>query len=482
MIADRVGTNEVVITADLSASVIVTTRISRHKFMVPVIPQLPKLPRLVGQAMSACALLLGLTHSVTAQLHVVTADHRPQMGLNSLNDQPTRLPTLEAQPVVYQTEACGSCNQAGSIGAFGNGAGSGCALRGTNLFWCSPFPDLVQDPCGTNPCESCNYNSPPLFYASLEVVPLYRDQKDDPLFQTLGPGGPAVLETGDFETDFDAGMRVVLGATLTDRYRVEAAYLGSYEWSDRVAIRNQQPNSLGSPGNLFSPFSNFGKPTGISGVDYNNFAQIEMTSNFNSAEFNVRRRCCSRPRLWPYQRNHACVANSFLVGLRYLSLDEGFNYATQSAVPAGGSINRAFVDTTNDMFGVQIGMLSQFTTYWENGWVDFELKGGIYHNEAEMRSVYERANGAGVVSNSFVGTDAHDRTSFLGEVSLNYNHQITSNLSMRLGYNAFWLSGVALASQNMNSNLGILAAGPAQIDHAGDVVYHGPSVGFTFAY
>jgi hypothetical protein len=396
---------------------------------------------------------------------------------------PVRLPDLMARPVAYQTAACPSCGPAGSAYGGGGAVGDGgCVVPGTGLFWCNPYPEMVEDPCGTDPCLSCNYNPAPLIYASLEVVPLYRDQKEDPLFQTLGPGGRPVLEGGDFETEFDAGLRVVLGATLTDRYRIEAAYLGTYEWNDRVAVRNLQPNAVGGSGNLFSPFSDFGLPVGIPSVDYNHFAQIEMNSTFNSAEFNVRRRCCARPKLWPYRGGHTCVANSFLVGLRYLNLDERFGYVTQSETPVVGTVNSALINTSNEMFGVQIGLLSQFTTYWESGWIDFELKGGIYHNEAEMRSDYERSNGNGAVPVSFVGTDAYDRTSFLGELSLHYNHQITSNLSMRLGYNAFWLSGVALASENLNPGLGILSSGPAQINHAGDMVYHGPSIGFTFAY
>ena len=99
-----------------------------------------------------------------------------------------------------------------------------------------------------------------------------------------------------------------------------------------------------------------------------------------------------------------------------------------------------------------------------------------------MRSAYEAADGANTPIGSFVGLDDHDRTSFLGEVSLSYTHQFTRNLSVRLGYNAFWLTGVALASENLNNDIEILSLGPAQIDHSGDIVYHGPTLGVIFAY
>ena len=210
-----------------------------------------------------------------------------------------------------------------------------------------------------------------------------------------------MLENGDFETEFDAGMRLILGTTLTDRYRIEAAYMGNYEWSDRVAIRDQRPNLTGGFGNLYFPFANFGIPLPLIGADFNNFASIEMTSSFESVEFNVRRRCCNLPSAWPYRQRH-CIANSFLVGFRYLKVDEQFGYVTQSALPIGaGAINRVALDTANDMYGVQIGMLSQFAVRW-SGWIDFQLKGGIYHNEATLSSDYQGATGDGTITDTYL--------------------------------------------------------------------------------
>ena len=63
-----------------------------------------------------------------------------------------------------------------------------------------------------------------------------------------------------------------------------------------------------------------------------------------------------------------------------------------------------------------------------------------------------------------------------------YSHQVTNNLSMRLGYNAYWLTGLALASENLPQDFNLLTRGPTQIQHNGDSVYHGPNLGFIFAY
>lgn len=380
---------------------------------------------------------------------------------------------------------CGAGTRSGSAGCnLGGCPNGGCQFSpgcfGTNLFWCSPYPVPYVEPCMRPLCDECMADAAPTFYASAELLPLMRDQNDEVLYQTVGVGGLPALESGSFKTEFDAGARITGGVTLTECYRAEISYLGAYEWGDYAAERNVDPNGGGDFGDLQSLFSNFGIPAPIEGLDYNSFASIETRATFNSLEANLRRRYVPREQLWPAP-SHCCVANSFLVGLRYLNIDEEFGYLTGSTLPAGGSINQALINTNNDLYGVQIGMLSQFLLR-DYGWVDFEIKGGIFHNEASMRSAYDYSDLSGGNASSFVGIDDRDRTTFLGELSLTYNHQFTRHLSCRVGYNAFWLTGVALASQNLNANPELLALGPAQLDHSGEIVYHGPSIGLVFGW
>jgi hypothetical protein len=388
-----------------------------------------------------------------------------------------------AEPGVYQLVSCNGCGNFASACSCGTGAGSGETYGYgpyRNLFWCNPRGEEFIDPCDRNGCRNCAWSRPPLFYASAEMLALARDQNDELAFQTLGQGGPVVLETGDFRTEFDAGMRLTLGTTLTDLYRLEGVYTGSYEWQTFAAVRNQAPNSQGTFGNLFSPFSNFGTPVGFIGTDFNEYAAIEFESQFSSAELNLRRRLIIPMECWPPGRTH-CVTTSCLVGVRYLKLEEQLGYVTSSTVPAGGSVNRADVAVDNDMIGFQIGMMSQFMSRGR-GWVDFEVKGGVYHNEASLAAAFENTDRAGAVFADFAGTDERNRTAFMGELSLNYNYPVTERCTFRVGYNAMWLTGVALAPQNLSTDLNIQALGPAQVDHSGEVVYHGPNAGIVYAY
>ena len=145
---------------------------------------------------------------------------------------------------------------------------------------------------------------------------------------------------------------------------------------------------------------------------------------------------------------HVCAEMSCLVGLRYMKVDEEF------VVPSDPD----WTTTENDLFGVQIGALAQFLVH-NRAWIDFEVKGAMFMNEADTNWWN-------------VATDSADCTSFLGDLSLQFNYQFAPSWTIRAGYNAMWLTGVAIASENHNA---------ACIDHSGNLVYHGPNIGLIWA-
>ena len=145
------------------------------------------------------------------------------------------------------------------------------------------------------------------------------------------------------------------------------------------------------------------------GIDYNDFASIRFSSTLNNGELNLRRRVLMRP---------GSYEASFLVGGRYLQIGDEFGYPTQSST-GGISTNEMTVDTGNSLWGAQVGLLSQFLVQ-PKCWIDFEMKGGIFTNRASLTRTYiGPAAPAGVV-----GTDEQDRTSFVGDLSLQFNYQL----------------------------------------------------------
>ena len=369
--------------------------------------------------------------------------------------------------VVYET-SCPSCNGVGDCY---------CDLRaprmerfpGHTTFWNGIHRDYIGR-CfsGAHP-TAC----PATWYITGEFVPLFRDQ-DNSAWQSLGELGPNALDFDDLKTEFDAGFRGTVGRSIGEAFRIEGVYFGNYDWSDQKTIRNRDANSAGGVGNLFSPFSNFGDPP-IPGVDFNQLATIRTESSLQSIELNVRRRIIT-----PQRRFHH-AETSFLIGARYMQVDELFGYRTVSAQPAGGSINDIDINTENSLLGLQIGLLSQFMVR-ERIWIDFDLKGGIFRNDVSLNQNYVNTDTAGAVLGTFADAVDHERTTFVGDLSLTANYQVTPAVSFKLGYNAIWISGIAVASENLMSDLNILSLGPAMLDHSGDIVYHGPTAGLTFAY
>ncbi len=339
---------------------------------------------------------------------------------------------------------------------------------GTNLYWHDPHLGSWETcriwPPATNGC-------PPQWYGKAELLALYRDTSELP-FATLGPQGPVVLGTGNFEAEFSPGVRALLGKTLGDWYRLEGLYFGSYSWDDAAAVWNLDANDQGGTGNLYSPFSAFGHPTGVVGVDYNHFASLRFSSTLNNAELNLRRRVLMRP---------GSYEASVLVGGRYIDIGEEFEYWTQSTVPGPGTTtNQVAVNTDNSLIGLQIGLLSQFLVQ-PKCWVDFEIKGGIFTNQASLDRAYSLSIIGGQAT-VFTGSDQRDRTSFVGDLSLQVNYQFAPSWTFFGGYNAIWVTGIANAAENVGTDVHMLTLGPAIVDHSGDAVYHGPNIGLVFSY
>jgi hypothetical protein len=247
--------------------------------------------------------------------------------------------------------------------------------------------------------------------------------------------------------------------------------MGISEANETESLHNETANALGGKGNLFSPFGGFGEHP-VSGLDYNNFVQIRDQYSMQDVELNVRRRLPMVPER---------LATSILFGVRYMTLPEEFDYLTTSAVPApGGALNQIHISTENQMIGPQIGALLEF--YVENRWwVNFEMKGAVLCDRASQASVYHNVDNVGTASD-FLSDRKQSHTSFVGDLALTMVYRWSPHFSTRLGYQALWISQIATGPGNLPSDITVLTAGPAQLNHCTNVAFHGPAAGLTFAW
>jgi hypothetical protein len=358
-----------------------------------------------------------------------------------------------------------------------------------------PLPNLSQPPDFlTNPCPGpiCDPCEDPLrsycpskdefflcpsrcrFYATVDGAAITRVPQRKFDFAALNTPDNIDLSTRDFEYDLRAAGRVLIGYTLNDCVQIEGVCFGVSESDDTKAVRDGTTNAFGGPGNLFSPFNGFGATTTNAnplGLDYNNLSQIRYTSSLQSVELNIRRQVPIQPER---------LAVSYLFGIRYFGLPEKLDYLTESVAPTpNAATNTVHVATENQMIGPQIGAL--FEIYVDNRWwINFEIKAAVLNDRGQQSTTYTNVT-QGFSTSSFTSV-REDHTAFAGDLDLTFLYRWSPHFSTRVGYQALFMADLVLAPDNFNSNIDILQNGPAQLNHRGSTIYHGPYAGITLGW
>ena len=102
----------------------------------------------------------------------------------------------------------------------------------------------------------------------------------------------------------------------------------------------------------------------------------------------------------------------------------------------------------------------------------------LAQNKIDLDSAYTHIDENGA-SHVYVHSNDDSQTAFVGDLSLSLIYECSCNLTCEVGYRALWVTGLALAAENLQTNPEILRLGPPQIDDEGEIVYHGPHVGVT---
>jgi hypothetical protein len=303
-------------------------------------------------------------------------------------------------------------------------------------------------------------------------------------FQSNG-GGASVLSTSGMANQFSGAGNFLIGRTFTNLLQFEAQFTGVMTASNSADVWDNTANKyyqdpaklIHVPGNMFSPFSNFGggSGSGVAGLDYNKFAEISNTSAFHSVELNFRRRVLAPPEL---------VNMSILAGLRYAGMPEEFNYFTLSDVTAqgqyvhNGSVNEINISTINEMIGPQVGTLVEF--YAENRWwMDFEIKVGLMSNHSRETSYYRNINNG--TATTYESSDSGNSMSVLTDLNFTCVYRWSPHFTTRLGYKAVWITNVASAQDNFSNDINLYQyEQTSNLDAKSSALLHGPFIGFDF--
>lgn len=297
--------------------------------------------------------------------------------------------------------------------------------------------------CDSLACVCADAQGGPNWTARADALFLERRDSSSAVlaFNTADP--TENLHTDDFRFGSHAGFELALTRRLTSNQAIELRYFGLDHW-------DAEHTATTTPGDLFQV--NASVPIFTFSGDA---ITASYTSELQNAEINGRQRITD----WLH----------LLAGFRYLELDErGAVSLVNAAVPFDYNIT-----TQNRLYGFQLGGEADL---WNDGGrmsLGAIGKAGVFGNNAEQDSSFT----TGLVTLPTAGRGS--RTSFVGEVGVTGTYQLTDSFSLRGGYRTLWVSGVALASEQLAES--DFASGTGFTD-SGDVFYHGAFAGLEFSH
>ncbi|MBW3598669.1 MAG: hypothetical protein KY475_15525 [Planctomycetes bacterium] len=317
-------------------------------------------------------------------------------------------------------------------------------------------------PAGTGGCCTprwWDFQAEGLYYTREEV-----SRRVD--FTSLGAGGPIVLSTDNLDFDEEPGFRLMGSLLLQPGTNLEGGYFGMFEWATQAAVAS-------GANDLFSAYSEFGAiaPPNLPEANNSSLQAIAYSTELHNWELNIRRRWVS-----PNCRAHT----SFLVGARYLVLNEDFSYFIQNGAVTAESTG-TLVQTRNDIYGFQTGgdLLVCIVPGVKVG-VNFKATlGGLRtENETLIRLVRPVDPAANQEFRELVG---NEDIAVVGEGGLESIFELTEHMTLRMGYQLLFVDGVALAPENFNSDFRFGIRDPL-INDNGDVLYHGFQLGAEYTW
>ena len=334
-------------------------------------------------------------------------------------------------------------------------------------------------------------------------ISLSRAQVDIP----TNPVNPAVLYQSttielmtnrslsfDIAAGYDTTIGHYLGRDAENRDQfVEFTFWGMNVWNESRqvnALRSTFTNGVDTYtyGDLFSSF-----PSEVGGFNRVETHYASYSSDINNFELNVRIRPRGRSDrlvLKPsgkWQRE--CQPGktlSYLIGFRYLSLDETFGFHGRGRFTDNGVTNPVSGDydirTHNDIFGPQIGADLMFHQCRYSYGVQTKLAPLVNFSD-QFSTIVTDASGDTLPTSTYgdindIRYAKKDDCSLVGEVSILGNYRIRHNLVVHAGYHFVWITGLALAGEQIQFQ----PNAAAQLNDNGHVFYHGISGGLEWIW
>ncbi|MFN9367255.1 MAG: hypothetical protein ACK6CT_00590 [Planctomycetia bacterium] len=337
----------------------------------------------------------------------------------------------------------------------------------TDVAWPEPRSAASASCCGC-PADCCGplchvldpLGQDPLWSGRAEGLLLWRNAPQGmPLFNTYSGGaatGPA-LNAADFTSGMAAGPRFTLFRHTGDEAAIEFNFLRvQFFEARRVLPETDGGYQLADLDEGIFCCPSIVPLDAVSGG---------LSSGLQSFEINRRLPSAGR---WQW-----------LAGVRWVQWNE--RAAIDAAwLPIGAVAPRSGYATTtnNDLYGLQVGGDSILIGLGRSFRVEGLGKAGIFWNRAVQSSTH--AYSGDPFQDAFVLANSRtvSRGAFVGEIGATAVYDVFDRLSLRAGYAAFWLGGLATASAQFDDQcLCPLDPIHAAIDTGGSMLVHGLTLG-----
>lgn len=329
--------------------------------------------------------------------------------------------------------------------------GDGYGYHGHEVFrHCGAYEDQCDacPPTGLIPHVADHYAPVPLplkkpgpakWILRGEVISFERGNEDPQPFIFREVDDAELFTFADFPWEERVGYRGVAQVNLGPRYSVEAIYMRLHDEFSQVQevddgiMPDVEPIELRVAGIILNT------PTETFDVRY--------STRFQSAELNAK-----------YYVDHWTTA--IFGGFRWVEIDERFSAGITNLPPP------LTVNTSNKMYGMQMGIESQHWIGYGVVRMESSLRGGILRNTAEQLTTLDAASAF-----------ARNRDlAWVGESEIALSVPVNQFGLFRVSYRLIHIAGLALAADQINvTDLTIPAAG---ISDEGQAIYHGLAIGF----
>jgi len=330
--------------------------------------------------------------------------------------------------------------------------------------------------CAATSCACpCNYG-----YVEMLFLERSNCSTNQPiLVQTInGNPGPTVLSTSDLDFDYEPALRVVAGHRLHNGWAIEGGYFGLCDAStaEFYTAPNDMDMDVTFPGGL-GPLNVFDDPDQI---------RTDYSSSLHGGELNLVCCCgccctCESGKGKDGSKGDCgtcclhCRTFEWFVGFRYLNLREHLRILGRRNQQPGAGTNWEQtgvydIRTSNNLYGPQVGARVR---RWGRrlGW-EMGGKAGIFGCDAQQEQY--------IMTFPFfprgpATSAADDQVAFVGELNFTGIYRLNDVWNLRAGYNVMWISGVALAPDQLDFSAALPSGD--QIASDGGVFLHGVSCG-----